>query len=169
MQMQILNRFVLLAGLAAGLAGHAFGAYSQTVEVVSKAEREVTVLQNGVKVKKVAPVEKIVPGDEVTYTLTYTNKTGKPVNDIAITNPVPRHTRYRDGSAAGAGTVITFSVDGGKSFAAPEKLMVNVKDKSGTVIQRPAVAQDYTHIRWQLKQTLAPGQSGSVRFKAVIS
>jgi uncharacterized repeat protein (TIGR01451 family) len=167
--MQRISRFILLAGLAGAIAGHTVAAHAQAVEVVSKVEREVVVLEKGVKVTKVAPVEKIVPGDEVTYTLTYTNKTGKPVTDIAITNPVPKHTRYKDGSAEGAGTVITFSVDGGKTFAAPEKLTVTSKDKSGRDVQRPAVAQDYTHIRWQVKQTLTPGQSGSVRFRAVVS
>ena len=167
--MQGISRVIFLTTLAALNAGYALLAGAQTVEVVSRAEREVVVLEKGVKVKKVAPLEKIVPGDEVTYTLTYTNKTGKPVNDIAITNPVPKHTRYKDGSAEGDGTVITFSVDGGKSFAVPERLTVTIKDKAGRDIQRPAVAQDYTHIRWQLKQTLAPGQSGSVRFRAVIS
>lgn len=165
---QRLHRFILLASIASIFAGHALTARAQTVEVVQKAEREVEVLEKGVKVKKVAPVEKIVPGDDVVYTLTYTNKTGKPATDVAITNPVPKHTRYKDGSAAGDGTVITFSVDGGKTYATPDKLFVTIKDKSGKDVTRPAVAQDYTHIRWLVKQTLAPGQSGSVRFHAVV-
>lgn len=166
--MQRLYRFIVLASFAGLIGGHALIARAQTVEVVQKAEREVEVLEKGVKVKKVAPVDKITPGDEVVYTLTYTNKTGKPATDIAITNPVPRHTRYKDGTAAGEGTAITFSVDGGKTFATPDKLVVTARDKSGKDITRPAVAQDYTHIRWVVKQTLAPGQSGSVRFHAVI-
>jgi uncharacterized repeat protein (TIGR01451 family) len=166
--MQRWYRSVLLACFASFLAGHMFVAHAQTVEIVQKAEREVEVIEKGAKVKKVAPVDKIVPGDEVTYTLTYTNKTGKPVTDLAVTNPVPQHTRYKDGTAAGDGAVVQFSVDGGKSYAAPEQLTVAIKDKSGKDIQRPAVAQDYTHIRWVIKPTVAPGQSGFVRFRAVI-
>jgi uncharacterized repeat protein (TIGR01451 family) len=160
---------VITAAVIAGFAtGHAPVAQAQSVEVVQKAEREVEVLEKGVKVRKVAPVDKILPGEEVTYTLTYTNKTAKPVSDLALTNPVPKNTRYKDGSAAGEGTVIQFSVDGGKTYAAPEQLSVTIKDKSGNNVQRPAVAQDYTHVRWVIKQTVAPGQSGSVRFRAVI-
>lgn len=166
--MQRIFRSIVMAGLTGLIAGHALTARAQTVEVVQRAEREVEVLEKGVKVKKVAPVEKIVPGDEVTYTLSYTNKTGKPVTDVAVTNPVPRHTRYKEGTAAGDNAVVAFSVDGGKTYAAPDQLTVMIKDKSGKDIPRPAVAQDYTHIRWVIKQTLAPGQSGSVRFRAVV-
>ena len=167
--MQRLSRTILFLSVAMIFASHALLARAQSVEVVQRAEREVEILEKGVKVKRSAPVEKVVPGDDVLYTLTYTNKTGKPAADVAITNPVPKHTRYKDGTAAGDGTVISFSVDGGKTFAAPEQLTVTIRDKSGKDITRPAVAQDYTHIRWVIKQTLAPGQSGSVRFRAVIS
>lgn len=167
--MKRLHHAVIGIGITCLCLGAAGMARAQSVEVVQKAEREVEVLEKGVKVKKVGPVERIVPGDEVVYTLTYTNKAGKPATDVAITNPVPKHTRYKDGSAAGDNAVITFSVDDGKSFATPDKLVVTIKDKLGKDIQRPATAQDYTHIRWVIKQQLAPGQSGSVRFRAVIS
>ena len=161
-------RYVVLAVVFGLLAVNASVVRAQTVELVTKAEREVEVIEKSVKVKKVGPPEKIVPGDEVVYTVTYTNKTGKPAERIVITNPVPKHTRYKDGTAAGDGADITYSVDGGTAFATPDKLTVTIKDKSGKDIVRPAVAQDYTHIRWVLKQSVAPGQSGSVRFRAVI-
>jgi uncharacterized repeat protein (TIGR01451 family) len=166
--MQRICRYIVLTAMSGLWTLAMSAAYAQTVEIVQKAEREVEVLEKGVKVKKVAPVDKIVPGDEVTYTLTYTNKTGKPVNDLAVTNPVPKYTRYKDGTAAGDGAVIQFSVDGGKTYAAPGELAVVIKDKSGKDSQRPAVAQDYTHIRWVIKASVAPGQSGSVRFRVVI-
>lgn len=162
------NRYVVLAVVSSLLAANALVARAQTVELVNTAEREVEVIEKGVKVKKTGPVGKIVPGDEVVYAIAYTNKTGKPAEKIVITNPVPKHTRYKDGSATGDGTDISYSIDGGKTFATPDKLTVAIKDKSGKDIVRPAVAQDYTHIRWVLKQSIAPGQSGSVRFRAVI-
>ena len=167
--MQRIYRYIVLASVASLLAGNVLVARGQSVELVTKAEREFEVVEKGVKVKKVGPPEKIVPGDEVTYSVTYTNKTGKPAENIVIVNPVPQHTRYKDGSAAGDGADITYSVDGGKTFATPDKLTVAIKDKSGKDTVRPAVAQDYTHIRWLIKQSVAPGQSGSVRFRAVIS
>ena len=166
--MQRMMRTIAVAGLLGLLTGNVMVARAQTVELVTKAEREVEFVEKGVKVKKVAPVQKMVPGDEVLYTITYANKTVKPAEKVTVTNPVPKHTRYKDGSAAGEGTDITFSVDDGKTFATPDKLTVAIKDKAGKDGVRPAVAQDYTHIRWVLKQNVAPGQSGAVRFRAAI-
>ena len=166
--MQRIVHYIILASLYSLFTGYVIVAQAQTVELVTKAEREVEVVEKGVKVKKVTPAQKMVPGDEVLYTVTYTNKTAKPAEKIAVTNPVPKHTRYKDGSAAGEGADITYSVDGGKSFATPDKLTVAIKDKSGKDIVRPASAAEYTHIRWLLKQNVAPGQSGSVRFRAAI-
>jgi uncharacterized repeat protein (TIGR01451 family) len=166
--MQRVNRSVVLAIASGLLLLSAFAARAQNVELTTKAEREVEVIEKGVKVKKTGPPEKVVPGDEVLYTVAYTNKTGKPAEKFAITNPVPKNTRYKDGSAAGEGADITFSVDDGKTFATPDKLTVTIKDKSGKDIVRPATAADYTHIRWLLKQNVAPGQSGAVRFRAVV-
>lgn len=140
----------------------------QNVELVTKAEKEIEVEEKGAKVKKLVPPVKMVPGDDVIYTVTYTNKAKAPADSVVITNPVPQHTRYKDGSAAGEGANIVFSVDGGKTFATPDKLTVTIKDKSGKDITRPATAQEYTHIRWALKGSVAPGQSGTVRYRAVI-
>ena len=166
--MQKVIRCIAMTSLSALFAGSVLTARAQTVELVNKAEREIEVVEKGVKLKKLAPPEKMVPGDEVIYTVTYNNKTGKPAEKVLITNPLPKFTRYKDGSAAGDNSDITFSADGGKSFATPDKLIVTIKDKSGKDITRPAAAAEYTHIRWVIKQNVAPGQSGAVRFRAVI-
>ena len=86
------------------------------------------------------------------------------MSNIVINNGVPQHTRYVVGSATGANTEITFSVDGGKTYNAEDKLAVTTKD--GKV--RPAVADDYTNIRWSYKGDLAPAQTGALVFKAVV-
>ena len=161
-------RYIVVASLSSLLAGHAYVARAQTVELVTKAEKEIEVIEKGVKLKKLAPPQKTVPGDEVLFTVTYTNKTAKPAEKVMVTNPVPKHTRYKDGSAVVDGTDLTFSVDGGKNFATPDKLTMSIKDKAGKDTARAAAAADYTHIRWVLKQNVAPGQAGSVRFRAVI-
>ena len=166
--MKRIIRYIAVAGFSCLFAGNVLLARAQTVELVTKAEREVEVVEKGVKVKKLAPPDKMLPGDEVVYTVTYNNKTGKPAENVTVNNPVPRHTRYVDGSASGEGATITFSVDGGKTYATPDKLIVTIKDKSGKDITRPAAASDYSHIRWVLKQNVAPGQNGLVRFRAAI-
>jgi uncharacterized repeat protein (TIGR01451 family) len=166
--MQQIFRFLLMAGVSCLLVTQAPGVGAQAVELVTKAEKEIDVIEKGVKVKKLAPTQKMVPGDEVLYTVTYTNKTAKPAENVSVVNPVPKHMRYKDGSAAGDNAEIAFSVDGGKTFAAPDKLTMAIKDKSGKDSVRAAGAGDYTHIRWVIKQNVAPGQSGSVRYRAGI-
>lgn len=166
--MQRTFRYIAIASFASLFASHITLVRAQTVELVTRAEKEIEVVEKGVKVKKLTPPTKMVPGDESLFTVTYTNKTAKPAEKVMVTNPIPKHTRYKDGSAAGDGTDVVFSVDGGKTFATPDKLTMAIKDKTGKDITRPTVAADYTHIRWLVKQSIAPGQSGSVRFRAVI-
>lgn len=155
--MQNMIRYFVTAGLSVVLAANVLVARAQNVELFNKAEKEIEVVEKGAKIKKLAPPEKMVPGDEVVYTITYNNKTGKPAEKVLITNPVPKYTRYKDGSATSDNSDITFSADGGKTFATPDKLTVTLKDKSGKEVTRPAAAAEYTHIRWTLKQNVAPG------------
>lgn len=166
--MQRIIRYIAAAGFSGLLAGNALLARAQNVELVTKAETEVEVVEKGAKVKKMAAPSKVVPGDEVLYTITYTNKTAKPAQNVVVTDPVPKHTRLKAGSVSGENADVVYSVDGGKVFATPDKLTVSIKDKSGKDVVRPATAADYTHIRWILKQNVAPGQSGSVRFRVNI-
>jgi uncharacterized repeat protein (TIGR01451 family) len=105
----------------------------------------------------------VVPGDTVIFTVSYANTDTKPADRVIVINPVPEHVIYMDKSAEGKGTTIEFSVDGGKTYAAPGKLTVTSAGK-----QRPAIAADYTHIRWTLNKPLTPGGKGSVSFKAQI-
>ena len=62
---------------------------------------------------------------------------------------------------AGADTVITFSVDGGKSYGKAAEL--TVRDASGK--SRAAQAEDYTHVRWTLQVELQPGQQADVWYR----
>jgi len=138
---------------------------ADAVEIKSVAEVEVEVVNSqGKKELKRQPVEKAVPGTEVIYTTTFKNLIAKPVGNIAITNPVPNDTTYKGGSATGANTDITFSVDGGKTFANPDKLKLKGKDGK----ERSALPAEYTDIRWTYKGDLGVGKSNDVSFRAVI-
>lgn len=133
-----------------------------SVELRTIAEKEVRVVTESGEVElRRVPAAKVVPGDEVIYTIQAKNISADPVSDIVITDPIPEHTTYRDGSATRRGSEITFSVDGGTTFAAPEKLQVTEAD--GAI--RPATASDYTHVRWNFRDPLPPGESRSVGFR----
>ena len=133
------------------------------IELKTVAEVEVTEIDKQGKkiVKRTAPTN-VVPGTEVIYTITAKNTGNEPADNIVVTNPVPKETVYVDGSAFGAGTNITFSVDGGKSYAKAGKL--TVKDKAGK--DRAATAKDYTHVRWTFQFNLQPGQEAPVWYRA---
>jgi hypothetical protein len=86
-----------------------------------------------------------------------------PAQGLRIVAALPAGTRYVAGSATGPGALVSYSVDGGASFAAPEALVV--PDESGDAPPRPATADDYTHIRWDLPGRHAPGTGGLVSFR----
>ena len=103
----------------------------------------------------------VIPGDELRYTISFSNEGDQPVDaeSVVITNPIPENTVYLEGTAFGAGTRITFSVDGGGNFGDPDQLNVT---REG--LERPAIAEDYTTIRWVFEPELAPGEKSYVSF-----
>jgi uncharacterized repeat protein (TIGR01451 family) len=133
------------------------------VKNVAETEEEKKNAQ-GVVEKVRMPLDKAPPGTEVIYTTTFTNNGSKLANNIAITNPVPQNTTYVGASAFGDNTDVTFSIDGGKTYAAADKL--RVKTPEGR--ERAALPTDYTHIRWTYRGDLAPAKTGTAGFRAVI-
>lgn len=133
------------------------------IELKTIAEIEITEIgSKGTKKIKRVPATKVIPGKEVIYTITATNTGEQAASKIKIKDPIPEHTIYVDGSAAGKNTVITFSVNGGKTYSKEKKLFV--KNAEGKLVQ--AVAKDYTNIRWTFESELKPNQSASVWFRA---
>ena len=116
---------------------------------------------SGVQRVRRVPVSKVVPGDEVIYTITFTNTSDEVAENIVITNPLAAELTYVEGSAFGPGTTIEFSVDGGVSYAAASELTVS---EDGEV--RPARPEDFTHIRWVMHADLQAGAQGLARFRA---
>lgn len=106
----------------------------------------------------------IVPGDIVIYRVTYTNQGAQAAENVIITNPIPEHMVYQDGSAAGENAQITFSVNGGQSYGEPGTLTV----PGETGAPRRAQAGDYTHIRWQISRPIPPNSQGFVEYRALL-
>jgi uncharacterized repeat protein (TIGR01451 family) len=133
-----------------------------TLKSTAEVEKEV-VNANGEKSKQLVPVQKVVPGVEVVWTITANNICKKPSENVTINNPVPEHMSYVSGSAFGAGSVISYSLDG-TTFGAPEELTV-----TDNGAKRKARADEYRHIRWVFKSPLQPGASAVARFRAVLN
>lgn len=138
------------------------------VNISSKAEVEVKVInaKGEVEIKRIKASEAdVVPGDIVIFTTEFSND-GDAATDpgLVLTNHISGHMAYVGGSAVGKETVITFSVDGGKSYDVPARL--RVKDKDGTM--RKALPEEYTHIRWTIADPLKPSGEGRVGFRAKV-
>ena len=141
----------------------AYAADKACVELKTTGETESEVVENGQKVKRLVPVEKAVPGDEIVWTITAKNVCTTPTDNVVIANPVPEHMTYVANSAMGTGTDIVYSVDG-KEFKSAADLQVRAAD--GTT--RAARADDYRAIRWTYKAAFAPGATAFVRYRAVV-
>jgi len=128
------------------------------------AEVEARVNQGGRAVVKLIPADRVVPGDRVIYTLEVTNISATAVEAPVVSHAVPEHMRYLGDSAVGPGAEVRYSVDGGLSFDRAENLTVSGPDGK----PRRAVAADYTHIRWQLKNSLQANSVAFVRFRAQV-
>jgi uncharacterized repeat protein (TIGR01451 family) len=89
------------------------------------------------------------PGDFITYTTAFANAGVDPALQVVLEDRVPPNTSYVMGSAAGAGTTLTFSHDDGLSFDTTE-------------------APPVTHVRWTLLAPLASGAGGSVSFQVQV-
>jgi uncharacterized repeat protein (TIGR01451 family) len=151
--------------LALGLAAFAVGQVPDSpLAVRSIAEVESRSLAAGREIVKLIPADRVVPGDRVIYTLEVRNTGATMLDAPVVTHPVPEHMRYVADSAVGPGAEVSYSVDGGHSFERAENLKVPGAD--GRL--RPAVAADYTDIRWQLKNALKANSVAFVRFRAVV-
>ncbi len=135
------------------------------IQLRSVAEVDKAVVnEEGKKEVERLPAEKVLPGSEVIFTTYYENTGKEMVENAVITNPVPEHMVYSEGSAQGAGTRIAFSVDNGQSYDIPARLFIF--DAAGRKF--PARVQDYTHIRWTFDKPLPSGAKGEVSFRAIL-
>ena len=95
------------------------------------------------------------PGDVIRYTLVFTNVQSTAVKNVQFVDPIPQGLVYVLGSAgAGEPTHIEYSIDGGKTYAT-EPRVVLVQD--GKKVEKPAPREMYTHVRWTVLSSVAPG------------
>jgi uncharacterized repeat protein (TIGR01451 family) len=156
----------LALALAIGVADAAISQAQKAGAVLIKttAELERKGMQDGKEVVRLVAADRVVPGDEVIYTVEVRNAGAKPADNVAVTNPIPEHMVYVADSAVGPGTDVSYSVDGGFSYGKPEALSVKGEDGKS----RAASAADYTHIRWVLKGALKANSTAYARFRAVL-
>lgn len=137
-------------------------AAADPLSIKAIAEVEQSSQTQGRETSKLTSADRVVSGDAVFYTLEVRNTATTSVQRPVVIYAVPAHMTYTADSAVGPGTEVSYSVDDGKSFDAPENL--RIQEPGGNV--RAATAADYTHIRWQLKNALKGNSVAFVRFRA---
>jgi uncharacterized repeat protein (TIGR01451 family) len=153
-----------VAALALFAGSAVIAAEQGCIELKSSAEVEEQYKnEQGQTATRLIPAGKVVPGNEVVWTITAKNVCDKPADNVVIANPVPEHMAYVADSAMGTGTDIAYSLDG-QEFKPAAALTVRNADGSS----RAARPDEYRAIRWIYKASFAPGASGFVRYRAVV-
>jgi len=142
-----------------------FTAVAQShLDVQTTVQKEV-VFENaaGEEETRLVQADRVMPGEKVIYTITFTNVSDENADNVVITNPLAKDLLYVEGSATGEGMDIQFSANDGEIFAAAAELTVTENGET-----RPAKAEDFTHVRWVMRNDLAAGAQGIARFAAIL-
>ena len=110
-----------------------------------------------------SPATDVEPGEQVRYRLVYQNDGAEAADQVSLVMPVPAEVTYLEGSVDGDAGVVTYSIDDGNTFA--PRAAVLVTDGG---LERVASAEEITHIKWQFERPIAPTESGSISFMAVL-
>jgi len=162
--MKTLTRCSLAFAALIALAHVAHAQDKGCIELTTVASTEQEyVNEQGRKATRLVPAAKVVPGDEIVWTITAKNICGKAASNIVIANPVPEQMSFVAGSAFGVGAAITYSLDG-KEFKASDALLV--KEPTGAL--RPARADEFRAVRWTYTTAFEPGATAFVRYRALV-
>ena len=160
-----MKKGMIVAAAAVGVSGPVAAQDRGWLDVQTVVEKaEAVPDQDGRQRTKLGALDAAGPGDQLIYTVIFTNISDQSADDVKVTHPIPEELRYVRNSAVGPGTDICYSTDHGASFAAADALVVQVADGG----QRSAMPDDYTHIRWILKNTLEAGARGFARYRAIV-
>jgi uncharacterized repeat protein (TIGR01451 family) len=157
----VLTGFFFLSGVSQAQQENA------KLDLKTTGEKEVKVKKEGKVTIKRIPLDKASPGDIVVYTITYSNAGKGPILDAMIVDPIPAGVRYIADTAEGKDTEITCSIDNGLTWVTPPA-MIEFRNPDGSLVKKPASLDMYTHIKWAIKKSVAPGQSGKVSFKVTV-
>ncbi|HUL02909.1 MAG TPA: hypothetical protein VLV16_06730 [Gemmatimonadales bacterium] len=158
-------RFVLVALLAPSLLVARVGAPAQSPpasKALAITAQNLTAVAKGRDVKGMAR-----PGDEIRYSLVFTNTQQVAVKNVQFVDPIPQGMVYVLGSASiGQAGRVAYSIDGGKTYSAQPTVETM---ENGQKISKPAPRELYTHVRWTVLDAVAPGAQVTAELRAQVS
>jgi uncharacterized repeat protein (TIGR01451 family) len=109
-------------------------------------------------------VTAVHPGEILDWTITSANEGSAPARQYKTIGQIPQGTLFIAGSAvAEYGASVSYSIDGGKNFAAQPTLEEKQADGTKKII--PAPASMYTQVRYDWNDPLAAGTTLSASYK----
>ena len=105
---------------------------------------------DGKEIRRFVDARRIEVGEQIYYTIRVSNPGYTPVDDIVVTKRLPYGVEYVPGSAVGPDCRAELSADGGRHY-----------------VSRAVAGAAYTHLRWTCGQSLAPGATSLLRFRAI--
>lgn len=106
----------------------------------------------------------VVPGETLAYWLSYDNGADAAADSVVLTVPVPENVTYIEDSVSRSAAPPAFSADGGVTFVPRDELKVSIDG-----VERQALSEEITHIRWAFAEPIAPGETGRLGFQAVLN
>jgi len=133
-------------------------------------KQNVTVDEEGVETvtwNNVGSQVTVVPGDVLRYVVMGTNVGDEAARNLEVTQPIPQQMVYVMGSATSSNDAkITYSINNGETFV--ENPTIEVTQPDGTVVEKPAPASAYTHVRWQFGEEIAPQANIEARYQVEV-
>lgn len=158
-----LLRSLLLVALGSALA------WTQPGAAQAQAPKALVITAHNVTAETAGGRDKTVakPGDEIRYTLVFTNVQAAPVKNIQFVDPIPQGLVYVPGSATASQPVrIGYSIDGGKIYTSQPMIVVI---DNGKKVEKPAPREMYTHVRWTVLSSVAPGAQVTAELRTQVS
>ncbi|QGP78247.1 hypothetical protein [Sphingobium sp. CAP-1] len=155
---QALLALVVLATTHIGSTQAAMAQPAMRLDTQMFVERVTTDL-NGRSRRMLATADRAAPGDTVVVILNWRNQGTRPVRDFALTRAM-----LRGASPDLTDPAVQVSIDGGNRWSRFDQIWLPTP--LGGV--RRAIADDVTHIRWLLPDTVSPGQAGRLSYRATV-
>jgi len=157
----------VLCLLLVGTTAAAFAQRQIAARSAGQPEVKVTLAGSLKRDDKAVALDKVAavhPGEILDWTITSANEGDAPARSYKTIGQVPQGTAFVAGSAvAEYGASVSYSIDGGKNFAAQP--VIEEKQADGTKKLVPAPAALYTQVRYEWSDPLAAGTTLAASYK----
>ena len=107
------------------------------------------------------------PGDTIEYTILAKNVGKGLMTKPEIVDPIPEGVAYLANSAKGNNCQIFFSINDGKQYT-EWPIMISVINDQGVQVGEKADADQVTHIKWMINESIPAGGEKELKFRVTV-